>query len=210
MTLLQELRAEKARLEAADFVRHESEAQGSRLDYGCGCVYLPGPDRWHVVCPEGKAAQEDRTVRRLVWTGAPGGYRPEGAFSDHLQAAGVVIRLVVPFNLQRCSPNRRLHHMAKARETRAAREAARCAWVAAGSPRLEGKVRVSVIVRRARPLDQANIWAACKGALDGIFVEGVTPDDGPEFVELGRVQQEVGKAWKGAEQVVFVIERAAP
>lgn len=88
-----------------------------------------------------------------------------------------------------------------------ARAVARKAWEAAGSPRIDVPVRVSLRVYRGRAMDLANIWGGCKPLLDGLFTDAVTPDDSLRWVrELGGVRLETGKQWKGAEEVVFVIE----
>lgn len=116
------------------------------------------------------------------------------------------IRITCRFDVNRCSPNLRQHWRVRAKHTKAAREAGRQAWLEAGSPVASGPVRVSLLVRRARKLDQANLWSACKGLLDGVFVGALTPDDGERWVKLGSVTQESGKAWKLREECVLVVE----
>lgn len=115
----------------------------------------------------------------------------------------------VRFDINRVSPNQRLHHMTRARLNRMAREAGRLAWAQAGRPTSSAPVTVDLILRRARAIDQANAWAAAKGAIDGVFVEALTPDDSPKYVRLGTVTQETGKAWKGREECVFVVTPCA-
>jgi hypothetical protein len=89
-----------------------------------------------------------------------------------------------------------------------ARKAARKAWEEAGSPRLDGPVRVGLVVRRGRSMDLANIWGGVKPLIDGLFTDAVTPDDSLKWVaELGGVRLEVARDFKGAEEVTFVIER---
>ena len=72
-----------------------------------------------------------------------------------------------------------------------------------------GPVRVSVIIRRARSLDPDGIWAGLKPAIDGIFREGVTPDDSARWIRLGEITQETHNRWLGREEVEFVIETEA-
>ena len=119
-----------------------------------------------------------------------------------------VIRITVPFDINRCSPNHRLHYLARARLMAAARQAGRLAWMAAGSPQATVPVQVSLVLHRARAIDQGNAWAAAKGAIDGVFVDALTPDDGPKWVTLGSVVQETGRQWKGREECVFVVTAA--
>jgi hypothetical protein len=114
--------------------------------------------------------------------------------------------LTVPFDIGRLSPNRRLHHLERARLTRQARTTGRLAWLQAGRPQAPARVRVSMLVRRGRECDQQNLWAAAKGVVDGVFCGALTPDDSPRWVELGAVTQECGGRWKGREEVVFLVE----
>lgn len=111
--------------------------------------------------------------------------------------------------MQRVSPNKRLHHMTRARLNRLARFAGEWGWAQAGRPRATGPVRVTLVLHRGRSIDQANAWAACKGALDGVFVNALTPDDSPRWLRLGEVIQEPGKEWRGRERAVFVVEEVA-
>lgn len=121
-----------------------------------------------------------------------------------------MIMLTVPFDVGRCSPNRRLHWAARAREVRHARTAATLAWRAAGSPKLAGPVDVSILVRRGRRLDPDNLLASCKGALDGLFCGAITPDDSEAWIRYVGVRQETGQHWATRpEVVVTVTPRAA-
>lgn len=78
MSLLQELRQERAALEAA-------EEAGPRQTFACGCVYLIDARRWLTICPEGLARKNDPEVRRLWWRGVPGGWMAEDGFLEHLR-----------------------------------------------------------------------------------------------------------------------------
>lgn len=117
-----------------------------------------------------------------------------------------IARITVPYDVQRLSPNLRLHFHERARRTKVARFLARRAWEQAGSPRATGPVRVSLLVRRGRSIDQQNVWCATKSICDGIFCAGLTPDDAPEWVTLGTVTQEPGRQWRGREEVVLIVE----
>lgn len=110
---------------------------------------------------------------------------------------------------------RTLHWRAQHRETLKARLAGFRAWVDGGCPRLEERVRVSVVVRRARALDPGNLSGAVKGVLDGVLVgvkrgevklTALLPDDSARWVESVTCSQETGREWKGREQVIVVVE----
>lgn len=118
------------------------------------------------------------------------------------------IRIVVPWDPNRTSENRvaSANRFARSHLMKTAKELARMAWLAAGKPTSAVPVRVSVIVRRGRRMDDWNIPGACKPLIDGLFVRGVTPDDGPRWVHLGGVRQETGKRWAGREECEFIIE----
>jgi hypothetical protein len=119
------------------------------------------------------------------------------------------IVITVPCDPQRTSPNvlvRTPNPYAKGRRIKRARVMARLAWVAAGKPTSDGPVRVDVLIRRGRILDEQNAWSALKPHMDGIFVDGLTPNDGPAWVTLGTVTQETGKQWRGREEIVFTVQ----
>jgi hypothetical protein len=105
------------------------------------------------------------------------------------------------------SQNQRLHWAVLARRKKRHQAAALVAWLAAGRPRLRRKVRVSVIVRRGRKMDDDNIIGGLKAARDFLFGGGrITPSDSPEWVEMGTVTQQTGIQWRDRAHVVFVIE----
>lgn len=104
------------------------------------------------------------------------------------------------------SPNLRLHWRSRADRNRKAREAARWAWITTGQPRAKGPVLVSVTVRRARAMDEGNVWAALKPTLDGLLVDAITPDDSPRWVRLGTLTQEIQGRYRGREECVFHVE----
>ena len=120
------------------------------------------------------------------------------------------ITVTVPFDVGRCSPNRRLHWAVRAREVKAARLAARVAWRVAGEPRMTGPVDVSLFIRRGRVVDQDNALASCKALLDGLFNGGITPSDSCEWVRYVDVRQETGTKWRQAPEVVVTVRPRAP
>jgi len=63
-----------------------------------------------------------------------------------------------------------------------------------------------MIVRRGRMIDQDNAIGGSKPLRDGIFNDGLTPDDSPKWVKLGGVEFEVGKQWKDRPEVIFIVE----
>ncbi len=122
----------------------------------------------------------------------------------------VVIR--VPFDVQRVSPNQRLHRHERARRVRAARAAALIAWRQAGFPRMAGPAVVSVVIRRGRPLDHDNAVACLKPLLDQLLCaranggEGILEDDRPAVMTLGEVRQETGGKWRHLPEVEVQVE----
>lgn len=122
------------------------------------------------------------------------------------------LRITVPFDPMLTSANRdRVNSIRggfrKARLHADARATARAAWLAAGSPTMAGKVRVSFVVRRGHSVDLANALGGLKPALDGLFTNAITPDDSPRYLaELGGVQLEIDRRFKGREEVEFVVE----
>ena len=116
-----------------------------------------------------------------------------------------VLTITVPFDLWRCSPNRRLNRWDRARETRSARERARVAWLLAGSPTLAPPVTVDVLARRGRQMDHLNLPGCLKALFDGLFISAITPDDRADFVRLGSVEQECGPEWRDRPEVVFTV-----
>lgn len=116
------------------------------------------------------------------------------------------LEITVPFDAHRLSLNQRLHWRERHRRTQAVKEAARWAWKAAGCPQSPVPVRVSMIVRRGRTIDHDNAITGTKAARDGLFNGAITPNDGPQWLTLGAVTQEVGKQWRGKPEVVFIIE----
>jgi hypothetical protein len=133
------------------------------------------------------------TVQGLLVPGPPGG----------------TIALKIHYDPQLLSPNLRLHWRQRAKRTQAAREAARLAWLAAGSPVSDAPVVLHAILRRARRIDDDNAWGCLKALRDGVFTDGVTPNDSPAWVSMGTLRQQAEKRWKGREEVIFIIQLRA-
>lgn len=92
-----------------------------------------------------------------------------------------------------------------------ARQAAAEGYLLAGRPQIAGKVRVSLIVRRGRTMDDDGVWGGLKWCRDQLFNRtkyghGVTPDDSPRWFVGGGITWETGAQWKGREQVVYIVE----
>lgn len=104
------------------------------------------------------------------------------------------------------SANQRLHWAERARRNKRAKWRAREAWEKSGSAKATGRVRVTLTVRRAKALDGDNLISGCKPIIDGIFKDGVTPDDSAKWVALQTPQQEIAARWKGLEHVLVTIE----
>ena len=114
--------------------------------------------------------------------------------------------ITVPFDPSKLSANQRLHWGKRRKLALPVRLAAGAAWCAAGRPRANRPVRVSLTIRRDRALDYDNALSGCKVALDELFVGRVTRDDGPKYLTIGSITQETGSQWNGREEVSFLIE----
>lgn len=119
----------------------------------------------------------------------------------------IVVR--VEWDLGRSSANRvRFRHWRVVREIdQAAHLAARVGYREIGEPRPDPPVpvRIDLTVRRSRRLDDDNLWAGLKPVRDVLFKSGITPDDGPAWVECGRLTQQISREWKGREEILVVI-----
>jgi len=118
------------------------------------------------------------------------------------------VRITVPFDPHLLCANRtfKMPPWRKGQLIRASKEAALSGWTQAGCPAIAGQVRVSLIVRRGRRMDDDAAWEGTKWARDALFVGRVTPDDSPRWVRLGGVEQETGARWRERPETVFVIE----
>ena len=121
--------------------------------------------------------------------------------------------LVVPWDAGRLSSNAagRLHWRSTAALRRDARLAGDYAWRQAGCPKATAPVKVDILVRRGRKMDDQNIIGGLKAVFDGIFVNKLTPDDSSAWVSFGRVDQLTGRQWGlRPETVLTVTERELP
>lgn len=123
---------------------------------------------------------------------------------------GEPIVITVPWDPQRLSPNQRMHWSTRADLARKAKIAAVLGWARAGKPVIEGPVDVSLLVRRGRSIDPDNALAGCKSVLDALCNrrrsgEGVVEDDDATRVRYAPVQFEIGKQWRGREEIVVTI-----
>src|SRR5688572_9515766 len=115
-------------------------------------------------------------------------------------------RIIIPVDVNEANPNRFRSLRQKMRVKRDHIDAAKLCWVKAGRPMSEVKVRVSVIIRRARKLDPDNAIASLKHLIDGIFKDAITKDDSDKYIELGIVSQETNAKYKSSPEVEFVVE----
>jgi len=119
---------------------------------------------------------------------------------------GELCRIIVPGDPKTLSLNARLHWAVRNRLTNEQKTAAGMAWWKAGKPEAKGKVLVHIIVRRCRVLDRDNCLNGLKGAVDGLFKGCVTKDDGPQYLEFGKIEQQTGRGWTAAHaEIEFVI-----
>lgn len=117
------------------------------------------------------------------------------------------IRIVIQWDISKTSHNQRLHWRERHKRWNAAKVAGYLGWLKAGSPTLRVPVKVSLISRRGRALDAANVADGSKACLDGALVGALLPDDSPRWVrEVHVLEQQTGKQWKGREELELVIE----
>ena len=124
-----------------------------------------------------------------------------------------VIEFVIPGDpIKDLGPNQRpaniyAHH----RLTQEWKTRAWLCWAAAERPRLSGKVRMTLTLRRGRAVDPDNALAACKALIDGLTDQpgrpALLPSDGPHDVEYGAVGFEVEKRWQHHPEAVVRVER---
>jgi len=113
------------------------------------------------------------------------------------------------------SPNRRLHHMERARLTADWRARAWFAWVGNGQRQFTSKVRLHFTLRRTTKVDPDNALSSLKSCIDGLCDSfwhaqrsrlAMLPGDGDQWVEYAPVQQITGRCWKGKECVIVRVE----
>jgi hypothetical protein len=75
-------------------------------------------------------------------------------------------------------------------------------------------VRLHALIRRGRRVDDDNMWGALAPVRDALCNSrkdpagwGVTPDDTPQWVKIGSLEQEIGPQWTGKEEVLLVLEK---
>jgi hypothetical protein len=116
------------------------------------------------------------------------------------------LRLVIPGDASELSPNKRLHHHARARLVKMWRERAYWYWTLAGRPYVGERVVIAFTVRRGRALDPDNCQASgcLKSIVDGLSGFAFGADD-VRHVRFDPITQESGKAWSRSPEVVVVI-----
>lgn len=86
------------------------------------------------------------------------------------------------------------------------------AWIQAGKPRADRRVRLDVHVRRGtgKLMDEPNIWGALKGFIDGICRKALVPDDCPKWLQTGGITQESSKQHEGREFIRLTFTPTTP
>lgn len=135
------------------------------------------------------------------------------------------IRIVVKADIAEFTqPGSALDWRSAAGRAEKANRLGRAAWTDAGRPRSDRQVRISVVVRRAAPVDELNIPVGCKHFLDGfcrskVKVKGwseygtrrsLIPDDSWKWARWGSFDQEIRPEFKGREEIEFIIEPVEP
>ena len=114
--------------------------------------------------------------------------------------------ITVLYDINRLSPNGRLHWREKAKRVKSAKSRAYFAWIAAGKPTWSVPVTVAIHVQQGRVIDADNALACCKPLIDGIFGGNATPDDSAQWVEFLPVTFETGAKFRHKEIVTFTIQ----
>ncbi|MFD4397253.1 hypothetical protein [Kitasatospora sp. NPDC058478] len=113
--------------------------------------------------------------------------------------------LPLPSNLQLLNANERLHWSAKARKSRAIRDAA--GWTARHHkvpPLVRARITFVVHPARGGRLDPHNWYPSAKAAIDGLVDVGVLPDD--DHTHLLGVDAQIGPVVKGGRLDLVVTE----
>lgn len=117
-----------------------------------------------------------------------------------------IARIIIPVDVNEASPNRPKKRAEANRIRGEHNNIARRAWVEAGRPMVDGKVRVNIVIRRARAIDPFNAMACLKHVIDGVFRDALTVDDSEKFIEIGTLEQITAPEYKGACSVEFIVE----
>lgn len=119
----------------------------------------------------------------------------------------MIARLVVHFDVAKTSQNARKNFMAIHRANKKAKLAAGEAWMVYGMPRFDFPVDILLINCRTRTMDEFNFGGACKGIIDGLFKDRITPDDSPEWVHFLPIEQRPDKSHKADPTVIVEVYR---
>lgn len=128
------------------------------------------------------------------------------------------MNLTLPLPGRGCSPNHHGHWRTRATATKAHREAAKLACLAALPAdwrpvpvRIHAEFFMGPSAGRGRvyrPLDVANAIGSLKAAVDGLVDAGLTPSDSHQWVTWGEVKLRRRKADHGGRcEVVVTLER---
>lgn len=140
-----------------------------------------------------------RLARAAVERCSPPRYSP---------ASGLMIR--IPGDpCKELRPNLRLHYLERARRVAHWRSVARLAWLQGERREFTEKVRMEIIVRRARPVDPDGILSSLKSTIDGLIRTNDQPGplrgDTAKDIEYAPVKIESGKQWRGYEEVLLYL-----
>ncbi len=145
----------------------------------------------------------------------------------------VLWEITIPWDASTLSGNSPLHPMVHRRILKQGRAAAEAVWRQQHSPVLDVPLTVHIVVRRARPMDDYRILAGTECLRDALFAKRryeakhlppppgrkrhmvverglMVPDDSPQWVKLGRVEQVTAPEHRGRETVTFIIEAREP
>lgn len=115
-----------------------------------------------------------------------------------------ILELDIPAPTDWINSNDRRHHFAKAKLTKAWREAGRIA--AHGHKPFTGTVQITAHIWKIRGgrWDAANYWPTVKAIVDGVVTAGVLDDDDWEHV----IGPDMRRGGKGQPRIVLTIEEA--
>jgi hypothetical protein len=80
-----------------------------------------------------------------------------------------VTSITVEFDVNRCSPNKRLFWARRAKQNKQAEACAHVGWWRAGRTYFGVPIDVNIVIQRGRGIDEDNAIACCKPVIDALF-----------------------------------------
>ena len=90
--------------------------------------------------------------------------------------------------------------------TKTHREAARQAWIDAGSPTVDYALEVDVVFYTSRAADVDNRLRLIKPLIDGLCQDGIVPDDNYTHIKRYTIEQRISAEFKDTPQVLLILQ----